>query len=529
MPRSVLADYESQRTGKRKTLAVLGPGSLPRSSACRRPAGASSMSACSDNGGGVTLQLEGEQDRKTYVPGKDPYEEIARVTGKASSTPRSEGDSITDVFVRYADLKGQSVAIAPSDQRRRPDWRTSRSCASLPSRSSWSGAKRDISPGKHYIYTQDGYQNWNQCNIVKDVRKFSGHPEVEAYSWGIGGSALFYPSRIGTLLGEQDVFPRKLDKAYVDSLRDLIRAGQSPIGVAVDKAHRIGTKIYAIYRMNAEYGPPYDKLFNSRFCREHPQYRIVSGQDGSTSPNLSYAFPEVRKYKLDILREVVQTYDVDGIHLEFLRNPPYFGYERPLGRGLREGVRPQYPFARLQGGCNVVQVPRPVHDRLRPRVAQYSAQEGLKNGKRLWLGARVDWSEYLRQGLDVEAWIKEGLIDMLAAGVNGLGYPYAPADEFVQMAKVTACKIYGSTSPEGAGYRDPSPEDDKTGFRFYPKSTSASLDMRRRRYLEYFKRGAQGMYLFNDGGSYLGEFNHLERWGEFEDPMGFHVEPIKRD
>jgi hypothetical protein len=117
---------------------------------------------------------------------------------------------------------------------------------------------------------------------------------------------------------------------------------------------------------------------------------------------------------------------------------------------------------------------------------------------------------------------------MLAAGVNGLGYPYAPADEFVQMAKGTPCKIYGSTSPEGAGYRDPSPEDDKTGFRLYPKSTSASLNMRRRRYLEYFRRGAQGMYLFNDGGSYLGEFNHLERWGEFEDPMGFHVEPIKR-
>ena len=55
--------------------------------------------------------------------------------------------------------------------------------------------QRDISAGKHYIYTQDGYQNWNQCDIVKDVGKFSGHPEVEAYSWGIGGSAMYYQTK----------------------------------------------------------------------------------------------------------------------------------------------------------------------------------------------------------------------------------------------------------------------------------------------------------------------------------------------
>ena len=78
------------------------------------------------------------------------------------------------------------------------------------------------------------------------------------------------------MLGELSIFPRELDRAYVDSLRELIRAGQSPIGMAVAEGHRNGTRIYALYRMNAEYPPPYDKLFNSRFWREHPQFRVVT-------------------------------------------------------------------------------------------------------------------------------------------------------------------------------------------------------------------------------------------------------------
>lgn len=521
------ADYKSTRTGTRKTMALLKPGIAPATVCLPARGWCAIYVGLHNTGGGITLQLEDEKETKTCLPGKDPYAEIGRVTGKASSTPRGEGDSITDVFVKYADLKGQNAIITPNDQRQIAGLAYLKILCLTPRQVELVKGQRDISLGKHYIYTQDGYQNWNKCNVLKDVGKFSGHPEVEAYCWGIGGSAMYYPTRIGTLLGEQRVFPRKLDKAYVDSLHDLVRAGQSPIGMAVQHARRIGTKVYALYRMNAEYGQPYDKLFNSRFWHEHPQYRVVTSQDGLTSSNLSYAFPEVRKYKLDILREAVETYDVEGVHLELLRNPPFFGYELPLVDGFQKeyGLNVLSPDFKANATWYKYRA-RFMTDFLR-ELRSTLDQVGRKRGRRLWLGARVDWSEYLRQGLDVETWIKEGLVDMLAAGVNGLGYPYAPADEFVRMAKGTKCRIYGSTSPEGAGYRDPTPEDDKTGHRFYPRSAPASLDMRRRRYLEYFKRGVQGMYLFNDGGSYLGEFSNLERWGEFEDPLGFHVEPIE--
>jgi hypothetical protein len=443
------------------------------------------------------------------------------------SDPWKEVDCITDVFVKYADLKGQNVVIAPIGQRKKARLAYIKLMFLTPKQVELVKGERDISIGKMYIYTQDGYQNWSRCTVLRDVDKFSGHPEVEAYSWGIGGSAMYYPTRIGTLLGEERVFPRKLDEAYVDSLHDLIKAGQSPIGMAAQEAHRIGTKVYAVYRMNAEYSPPYDKLFNSRFWREHPEYRVVSGPDGRKNPHMSYAFPAVRKYKLDILREAVESYDVDGIHLEFLRNPPYFGYETPLVDGFEKeyGIDVLSPDFRANATWYRYRA-RFMTEFVRD-LRRILHEVGRKKRKPLWLGARVDYSEYLKQGLDVETWMREGLVDMVAAGVNGLGSPYAPADEFVRMAKGTKCRIYGSTSPEGAGYRDPTPEDDKTGHRFYPKSTSASLDMRRRRCLEYFKRGAQGMYLFNDGGSYLGGFSNLERWGEFEDPLGFDVEPIK--
>jgi hypothetical protein len=524
---SAFAKYKSRITGRPKSLALLKntPSKvlLPACGQCAIYLG------LLGSGGGVTVQLNGDPQRKTFLPGSDPLEEIASVTGKRPSHARHDGEVIREVFVRYAELKGQSITLTPSDPVEQTSLAFIKIMSLTPQQIELVSGQRDVSAGKRYIYTEDGYQNWSERDIAKDVGKFVGHAEVEAYSWGIGGSAMYYPTKIGSVLGEQNIFPRVLDQTYVESLRTRIEAGQTPIGMAVTAAHQNGSKVYALYRMNAEYGPPYDDLFNSRFWRQNPQFRIVTNPEGQTNTLLSYAFPEVRKYKLDILREAIQTYDVDGLQLEFLRNPPFFGYERPLAEGFKKEFGRDILARDFKPDATWFKYRARFMTEFMSDLRLILKEEGARKGKSLWLGVRVDWSDYLRQGLDVEKWIKEGLVEMVAAGVNGLGYPYAPADDFIQMAKGTTCKIYGSTSPEGASYRDPTPADDKNGFRSYPKSTSATLNMRRRRCLEYFKQGAQGMYLFNDGGAYLGEFHHLERWGEFEDPLNLALELIERE
>jgi len=506
------ASYKNVITQKMKTLLVLRKGinplkvPLPANGWCAIYIGLKSDS------GGIKLHLDGDNKQaKVFTPGKDVRKDI---------------DLVTDVFFQYAELDNQSLILEPVDAQEACLAYIKVMCLTQKQMELVKG-ENDISLGKKYVYTCDAYKDWSKYDIPKLIGRFAGHPEVEAVAWDIGGSVMYCPTKIGTMLGEARDFPRKSDKDFVDSLEELIRSGNVPVDIAIKEAHRIGIKLYGTLRMNAEYRPPYEKLFNSKFWWEHPEYRIVSGKAGGKHSYMSYVFPEVRKYKLDLLREFVENHDVDGIHLEFLRNPPYFGYEQPLVDGFKKkyGIdvlspefRPDERWHEYRSGF-MTEFMRDLRKTL--------DEVGKKNGKHLQLTARVDCNEYLRQGLDVKTWIKEGLIDMVAAGVNGLGYPYAPADDFVKMAKGTTCRVYGSTSPEMAGYRDPTAEDDKTGFKFFPKTKGVTLDASKRRHLEYFKAGAQGMFLFNDKGDhYVGEYTHLERWEEFEDPLNLNVAQI---
>lgn len=62
---------------------------------------------------------------------------------------------------------------------------------------------------------------------------------------------------------------------------------------------------------------------------------INQGRAGQDQTKLSYAFPEVRAFKLEILREVAER-DIDGINLDFLRHPNFFGYEEPMAQAFKE-------------------------------------------------------------------------------------------------------------------------------------------------------------------------------------------------
>jgi hypothetical protein len=57
----------------------------------------------------------------------------------------------------------------------------------------------------------------------------------------------------------------------------------------------------------------------SDFAREHPQF-AWSKRDGTPyHSQMSFAFPEVRKYKLAIIDELLTNYDLDGLFLDWIR------------------------------------------------------------------------------------------------------------------------------------------------------------------------------------------------------------------
>ena len=79
----------------------------------------------------------------------------------------------------------------------------------------------------------------------------------------------------------------------------------------------------------------------SKFAIEHPEM-LRKTRDGKTSFELtghfvlSPAFSEVREYEISVLKWITQTFNIDGIQLEFLRFRPtqrgkvcVYGYEKP--------------------------------------------------------------------------------------------------------------------------------------------------------------------------------------------------------
>ncbi len=107
---------------------------------------------------------------------------------------------------------------------------------------------------------------------------------------------------------------------------------------AVEIGHELGLEIYGWMSLNEDdhgFGWP------SKFTREHPEFRWVRRNGERYHSQLSFAFPEVREYKLGLVKEVLG-YGVDGIFLDWIRtgdirdNPQAdekgnadFGYEQP--------------------------------------------------------------------------------------------------------------------------------------------------------------------------------------------------------
>jgi hypothetical protein len=132
------------------------------------------------------------------------------------------------------------------------------------------------------------------------------------------------------------------DYAHFDSLAAAVRYG-----------HEIGLQIHAWVSVNED---DHGWGLRSRFSKEHPQFRWRRRDGRDYISQLSFAWPQVRKYKLAILKELLTRYDIDGLFLDWIRtgdvrdNPQTdaegvadSGYEEPLVAQFRKtyGIDPR--------------------------------------------------------------------------------------------------------------------------------------------------------------------------------------------
>ena len=195
--------------------------------------------------------------------------------------------------------------------------------------------------------------------------------------------------------------------------------GFDPLQVAVEEAHKHGLRIEAwVNTMPGWKGPkppaPRDQLWHT-----HPEWflRDAAGKRqplGEFYSILNPCLPEVRRHIASVVDEIVREYDVDGVHLDYVR------YAWETTKNARQ-LYPRDPetlriFSRQTGKhpdddrrawddwranqlTRLVADIRAAVDRRRPRATLTAAT---------WNSPQRGYKEYFQNGV---AWLRTGLID----------------------------------------------------------------------------------------------------------------------
>jgi len=193
-------------------------------------------------------------------------------------------------------------------------------------------------------------------------------------------------------LGAQNPPQEEFAKKWVDNARILAEKNLDPYAIWIARCREKGISPWLSMRMNDVHNVDDEANYiHSSFWVAHPDYRRVPGGTGSwTDRAFNFLIKDVRDHHLNLIRELLERYDADGLELDWMR----FGWHLPPGQEWR-GVPLMTQFMRDV------------------RALANAAAE--KRGHPVKVGVRVPTLPGAARGLgmDAEAWVWEGLVDML--------------------------------------------------------------------------------------------------------------------
>jgi len=378
--------------------------------------------------------------------------------------------------------------------------------------------------GKRVIYNNDGNTqfanglSYNEAALKADDVDIYYNQDVSAIHYATGTTLFaFYDSQVlGTPYA--NVTPA-IEAAMADTskkIRDVVlqfvHDGKNPLEIVASRSQQLGMKTLASLRMNAFYPYGEDEFLNGNLYPQYETYRYQTYYGANLGTYLSYGYTQVHDVIEDLLREAVSFQGVQGIELDFDRYPYVLGWE-PI---LSDGYMAQYgKDPKLEN------TPSGLH-----RWHQYRAdvmtgfirelRQALP-GKQI--AVRIPTYGYLSYGLDIEAWIEEGLIDVLVPSSLYHERFWDNLDEFADMVKCTNVKLFGGINYSISGQDVNKHEEDllKRGV----ISNISRANLTKEQYLlrshQFYEAGYDGIYLFNNivgtnALGLLGDKVKVKRW-----------------
>ncbi len=188
-----------------------------------------------------------------------------------------------------------------------------------------------------------------------------------------------------------------------------------PLAEATRVAHEHGLKIFVSARMIGASLPVVRRPI--QWAKNYWSRRDLAKRDpeGIPGSNLSIAYPEVRQFWVSLMREALDLHGCDGAQLHLNRGFPFVLYEEPSASAFRKrfgadmrDVAPDDPRMLEHQASIVTQL-------LREFRAMLDEKPGRALAVTLIAGeyGSMNPVDPLTTGCDVEAWVRERLVDYL--------------------------------------------------------------------------------------------------------------------
>lgn len=210
--------------------------------------------------------------------------------------------------------------------------------------------------------------------------------------------------------------------------------GYDALQFAIDECHKRGMEVHA-WVVTIPVGK-----WNSYGCRQlrkrFPRLIKRIDQDGYMDPEAT----QTGCYLAEMCREIVQRYDVDGIHLDYIRYPETWKFR--IGKDQARG--------------NITRIVEKIHQAVKeekPWVKMSCSPIGkFDDLSRYWSHG---WNAYTKVAQDAQAWLKDGLMDELFPMM------YFKGDQFFPFAIDWKEHSYGKIIAPGLGIYFLDPKEGK--------------------------------------------------------------------
>ena len=251
---------------------------------------------------------------------------------------------------------------------------------------------------------------------------------VDALLWSIGGHETYHiETEVGDVFGVGDDRPRTpQEETRYQNIQRLIRDHGGPLTAMAKVCREESIRLFPSVRMNNHYEMKPSSLSHSRMRLKHPEWLIGHGEkltpgsiEWGIRTGLNFAVPEVRAHFVAFVTELFERFDIEGVEMDFQRHPGFFKLDEAFSS-------------------------RHLITDMMTEIRRNLAALNESRGRSMQLAVRV--SETLdannRLGLDVERWIKHGLVDIVMVGGGFMPFDMN-IEEFVAAASETECRIHG--------------------------------------------------------------------------------------